>query len=339
MLTVVGQIVGSELKTYQDRRTGRPAYRARRRSCAPTARRSGCRSSPRTSTWPSGTRAGCRSAAAGSSSARSAASGTSGSSPTRRWCCSATPDEDAAELSLDAIGEFYPIYPLTKGVDSWDLQRAVAFALTVVDDVPDLLPGRRARATTTCSTSAPRSSGSTRPHDYGQITSGAAPVPVRGGAGHPARAGPPAPRGARARRPGADRRAGRAARGVRRAAAVRAHRRAARDRRRDRARPGPAAPDEPAAPGRGRLRQDAGRAAGDAARRRLRRPGGAARADRGARPAAPPLDHRAARRPRRRRDARRRRRGDQRRAAHRLDDQGPAHRADVAARDRRGRAS
>jgi ATP-dependent DNA helicase RecG len=43
-------------------------------------------------------------------------------------------------MSLDALGEFYPIYPLTAGVDSWDLQRAVTFALTVLDDVPELLP-------------------------------------------------------------------------------------------------------------------------------------------------------------------------------------------------------
>ncbi len=54
-----------------------------------------------------------------------------------------TDDEDAAarsELSLDAIGDLYPIYPLTKGVESWDLQRAIAFARTVVDDLPELLP-------------------------------------------------------------------------------------------------------------------------------------------------------------------------------------------------------
>ena len=54
-----------------------------------------------------------------------------------------TDDEDAAarsELSLDAIGDLYPIYPLTKGVESWDLQRAITFARTVVDDLPELLP-------------------------------------------------------------------------------------------------------------------------------------------------------------------------------------------------------
>ncbi|WP_296605439.1 ATP-dependent DNA helicase RecG, partial [Nocardioides sp.] len=51
-----------------------------------------------------------------------------------------TAEEDAAQLSLDAIGDLYPIYPLTKGVDSWDIQRAVAFALSVVDEVPDVVP-------------------------------------------------------------------------------------------------------------------------------------------------------------------------------------------------------
>ena len=48
--------------------------------------------------------------------------------------------EDLAELSLETLRAFYPIYPLTKGVDSWDIQKAIAFALSVVDDMPDLLP-------------------------------------------------------------------------------------------------------------------------------------------------------------------------------------------------------
>ena len=41
---------------------------------------------------------------------------------------------------VDSVPDFYPIYPLTQGVDTADVQRAVAFALTVVDDVPDRLP-------------------------------------------------------------------------------------------------------------------------------------------------------------------------------------------------------
>ena len=235
-------------------------------------------------------------------------------------------EQDSAELSLESIGAFYPIYPLTKGVESWDLQRAITFARTVVDELPELLPDdvrqtlRRARR-------PPRARLDPRPGQLGPDQARPAPLPLRGGPGHPAGARPAAPRGPGDGRPAARRWRRRAAGGVRRAAAVRAHRGPARDRRADRARPRPAAPDEPAAPGRGRLRQDPGRAAGHAAGGRLGRPGRAAGAHRGARPAAPPLDHRDARRPRRRRDARRRGRGDDGRAAHRLDDQGAAHRA------------
>ncbi|MFZ2502551.1 MAG: ATP-dependent DNA helicase RecG [Nocardioides sp.] len=38
------------------------------------------------------------------------------------------------------VPPFMPIYPLTKGVDTWDLQRAVAFALTVLEDIPEAIP-------------------------------------------------------------------------------------------------------------------------------------------------------------------------------------------------------
>jgi ATP-dependent DNA helicase RecG len=50
------------------------------------------------------------------------------------------PGEDTAQLSLESIGAFYPIYPLTKGVESWDLQRAISFARTVVEELPELVP-------------------------------------------------------------------------------------------------------------------------------------------------------------------------------------------------------
>jgi ATP-dependent DNA helicase RecG len=52
-----------------------------------------------------------------------------------------TPGEDAAQLALETLGDLYPIYPLTANVESWDLQRAISFALSVVDDLPELLPG------------------------------------------------------------------------------------------------------------------------------------------------------------------------------------------------------
>ena len=41
---------------------------------------------------------------------------------------------------VDNFGDLYPIYPQTKGVESWDIQRAVNFARSVVDDVPEVVP-------------------------------------------------------------------------------------------------------------------------------------------------------------------------------------------------------
>lgn len=44
-----------------------------------------------------------------------------------------------ARAALDAVGDLFPIYPQTRGVDSWELQRAITFARAVVDDLPELL--------------------------------------------------------------------------------------------------------------------------------------------------------------------------------------------------------
>jgi ATP-dependent DNA helicase RecG len=48
--------------------------------------------------------------------------------------------EDLAALSLETIGPLYPLYPATRDVESWDLQKAISFARTMVDEVPELLP-------------------------------------------------------------------------------------------------------------------------------------------------------------------------------------------------------
>ncbi|MEZ5194817.1 MAG: ATP-dependent DNA helicase RecG, partial [Nocardioides sp.] len=45
-----------------------------------------------------------------------------------------------AERLMTALRGLFPIYPLTKGVDTWDLQRLVAFALELVDDLPEVVP-------------------------------------------------------------------------------------------------------------------------------------------------------------------------------------------------------
>ena len=257
------------------------------------------------------------------------ASATSGSSPTRRWCCSAPTTRRGRRRRAVAGGD------QARSTRSTRSPRAStpgtssgrsASRCTVVDDVPDLLP-EPVRERVRPPRRADRARLDPRARRLGPGHAGPAPASASrrrwspswcwpAGAAPSARSGP-------GRATGGDggllaafdaRLPFELTAGQREVGAQIEDDLAA------------AAPDEPAAPGRGRLRQDAGRAAGDAAGRRLRRPGGAAGADRGARPAAPPLDHRAARRPRRRRDARRRRRGDDGRAAHRLDDQGPAHR-------------
>ena len=50
-------------------------------------------------------------------------------------------DDEATDAAVASIKALFPLYPQTKGVESWDLQRAIAFARTVLDDVPDPLPG------------------------------------------------------------------------------------------------------------------------------------------------------------------------------------------------------
>ena len=48
--------------------------------------------------------------------------------------------DDLAALSLETMGPLYPIYPSTKDVESWDLQKAITFARSMVDELPEPLP-------------------------------------------------------------------------------------------------------------------------------------------------------------------------------------------------------
>ncbi|WP_395658376.1 ATP-dependent DNA helicase RecG [Nocardioides sp.] len=139
VLTLSGRIVGSEIKTYRDRRNGRPAFRVETvlEADGPRLTMTFFAKAERVAQW----------------NARRLAPGRRGvfvgkvSSFRGQWQLTnpqmvlfGDPGEDAAQLSLDAIHEYYPIYPLTKDVDSWDIQRAVAFALTVLDEFPDPVP-------------------------------------------------------------------------------------------------------------------------------------------------------------------------------------------------------
>ena len=239
--------------------------------------------------------------------------------------------DDGEDASLPRL---LPVYPLTHRLYVWDLIRVIGSALDLVTGVTDVLtPELRRQYDVLDTMTALRLAH--RPDDYGQV--GAAQRRFRFEEALVLQL-------VLARRRAAQRALGAVARrgggglldALRRPAALRAHRGPARDRRAPRGGAGARPPDEPPPPGRGRLRQDPGRAARDAARRRLRRPGSAARADRGAGPAAPPLDQRHARRPRPGRHARRRRRRHVGGVAHGLDGQ-DCPRQGTAADGRRGR--
>ena len=131
------------VNTYKDRRTGRPAYRQSTSCSAPTARRCGCRSSRRTggiAEWQAERlqrRAARDLHRQGRHLPRRVAAHQPADGAVRRTTRGA---RTLAELSLESIGALYPIYPLTKDVESWDLQKAITFARTVVDELPELLP-------------------------------------------------------------------------------------------------------------------------------------------------------------------------------------------------------
>ncbi len=139
MLTLVGEIVSSNVHSYQDRRTGRTAYRLDTvlATDGPSLRMSFFAKAKGMASWnASRLRVGRRGIFVGKvGSFRGEWQLTN-----PQMALFGTAAEDAAHLSLETLGELYPIYPLTKGLDSWDLQRAVSFALTVLEDVPETLP-------------------------------------------------------------------------------------------------------------------------------------------------------------------------------------------------------
>ena len=154
MLTVVGEIAESEVHTYQDRRTApaRPtASTPRSRTDGPSLRMSFFAKAKHVSDWHAGRLpVGRRGIFIGQVSTLPRPSG---SSPTRRWRCSAstTPTRRSARRS-PSIKALFPLYPQTKGVDSWDLQRAIAFALTVVDERARPAARPACATSTTCPT-------------------------------------------------------------------------------------------------------------------------------------------------------------------------------------------
>ena len=52
---------------------------------------------------------------------------------------------DAAEDAFASMPDLIPIYPAVAGINPWHLEDAIAMALDLVEDVPDVLPARGPR--------------------------------------------------------------------------------------------------------------------------------------------------------------------------------------------------
>ena len=227
------------------------------------------------------------------------------------------PEPNFPELAAEFATEMIPVYPASAKFSSWSIARSVKIVLESLDAGEDPLPaelrereGLYGRAEAIRAIHRPLD-----PADRDQARKRLkwdeafmlqAALAQRRLA---AAAMPAMPR------PRID---GRHRRRVRRPAAVHAHQRPGRGGRDHRHRAELRLPDAPAAAGRGRLGQDGDRDPGHAPGGRRRRPGGPARADRSARAAALPVDHRHARAAGPAGPARRGRARDRRRPAHRV---------------------
>jgi ATP-dependent DNA helicase RecG len=141
MLTVVGEITEAEVNSYLDRRTRRTAYRldTTLQTDGPALRMSFFAKSKHVSDWHS------RQVQVGRKGVFVGQVGTFKGQwqlTNPQMVLFGLTDDETTGLALESVKALYPIYPLTKGVDSWDLQRAISFARTVLDEVPDPLPAQ-----------------------------------------------------------------------------------------------------------------------------------------------------------------------------------------------------
>ena len=135
LLTVVGEIVASDLRTYTDRRSGRPAYRLETVLATDGQRL-------RMTFFAKNQRVASSFQGKYAKGRRGLFLGQVGRFRDE-WQLT---NPQMFLFGSDDIGAvieippFYPIYPLTKGVQTWDLERAVSFARTVVEVPDDVLP-------------------------------------------------------------------------------------------------------------------------------------------------------------------------------------------------------
>ncbi|BBH18188.1 ATP-dependent DNA helicase RecG [Nocardioides baekrokdamisoli] len=141
LLTVVGEVATSRVAQYTDRRTGRAAARldVTVRTGGPSMRMTFFAKSPRVTQW----------------QAQRLAPETKGifvgklGSFRGEWQLTnpqmvlfGDPGQGAEDTSMaiEELTDLFPIYPLTAGLESWDVMRATRFARTVVTDLDDPIP-------------------------------------------------------------------------------------------------------------------------------------------------------------------------------------------------------
>ncbi|MET8521928.1 ATP-dependent DNA helicase RecG [Nocardioides sp. NPDC004968] len=146
MLTVLGEVVRSVVRQHTDRRTGRPAFRVETQLKAGTAdlQLTFFSKSQRIAEWRRGVLApGVRGVFVGK--AGSFRGEWQLANPQMVVFGDPSDSENAAEaadnqMAVEELTELFPIYPLTAGLQHWDVMRAVRFARQVVEDVTDVLP-------------------------------------------------------------------------------------------------------------------------------------------------------------------------------------------------------
>ncbi|RHW27888.1 ATP-dependent DNA helicase RecG [Nocardioides immobilis] len=140
LLCVVGEIVECRQLTYKDRRTGRPAYRVEAvlSTDGPRLKMTFFAKNKHMADWhQSRVAEGRRGVFLGKADRFR-----------NEWqlvnpamtIFGLADDAEGEESIVDQIGDLYPIYPLTKGVETWDIARAVRAARGQVDVIPELLP-------------------------------------------------------------------------------------------------------------------------------------------------------------------------------------------------------
>jgi ATP-dependent DNA helicase RecG len=136
-LCVVGEIVDCTQHSYNDRRTGRRAFRVEAvlKTDGPRLKMTFFAKNERMSDWQAGRVARGK---------RGVFLGQAGRFRDE-WQLTnpamtifGVADED--ETFIDQIGDLYPIYPLTKGLQTWDVARAVRAAREQVTALPEVLP-------------------------------------------------------------------------------------------------------------------------------------------------------------------------------------------------------